>query len=74
MDNNDESKRERFLRLASKRTNNILEQLRTLGNCSNRSAYDYTEEDLNKIFSAIEKRMRETRARFYFPKKGGFKL
>ena len=50
-----ENKKERFKRLAAYRTNEILKRLRILGNCSNRSAYEYTEEDINKIFSEIEK-------------------
>ena len=43
-------KRERFKRLAVYRTNEILRRLKVLGNCANRSAYDYSEEDINKIF------------------------
>lgn len=52
---NTESKRERFQRLAEKRTNEILERLRILGNCSNRGQYEYTPEDIKKIFNVIEK-------------------
>ncbi|MAZ67497.1 hypothetical protein CL652_01870 [bacterium] len=68
-------KEQRFKRLASSRTNDILNKLRVLSNCSNRSAYDYSEEDINKIFSAIERAVKESRSKFYFPKqKDGFKL
>ena len=69
-----ENKRERFKRLAISRTNNILRALKVLGNCSNRSAYDYTEEEINKIFSEIERRVREIKAKFHFPKNKEFKL
>lgn len=69
-----ENKKERFKRLATKRTNSILGRLKVLGNCSNRSVYEYTEEDINKIFSEIERRVRETKAKFHFPKKREFKL
>jgi hypothetical protein len=69
-----EIKRERFKRLAEYRTNEILKRLKVLGNCSNRSAYEYTEEDINKIFSAIEKRMKDIKSKFIFPKGKDFKL
>ena len=74
MDKNQEQKKERFKRLATQRTNIILKRLKVLGNCSNRSAYTYTEEEINKIFSEIERRVRETKAKFHFPKKKDFKL
>lgn len=75
MDNNiNDSKKERFKRLAEYRTNEVLKRLRVLGNCANRSAYEYTEAELNKIFSEIERKMKETKARFHFPKDKKFKL
>lgn len=69
------TKRERFEKLAVYRTNEVLRKLKVLGNCSNRSAYDYDESDIQKIFSEIERQLKETRAKFHFPKKrGDFKL
>ena len=67
-------KKEKFKKLAEYRTNEVLKRLRVLGNCANRSAYNYSKEDINKIFSAIEKALRETRAKFSFPKDKEFKL
>ena len=67
-------KRERFKRLAVYRTNEVLRRLRILGNCANRSAYDYNEEDINKIFSEIEHRIKITKAKFHFPVHKEFKL
>ncbi len=67
-------KRERFKRLAVYRTNEVLKRLRVLGNCSNRSAYEYTEEEINKIFSEIERKVKEVRAKFHFPKEKEFQL
>lgn len=64
----------RFKRIASKRTNGIIKKLHLLGNCSNRSSYDYTEQEVNKIFSAIEKELKQARARFTFNKNRTFKL
>lgn len=60
---------ENFKRLASSRTNEALKRIKILGNCSNRSHYDYTEEEVNKIFSEIEKKIRSTKARFTFSNK-----
>lgn len=50
----EQEKAERFKRVAENRTNKIIDQIRLLGNCSNRSNYEYTEEDVKKIFAAIE--------------------
>jgi len=71
---NQNSKRERFKRLAVYRTNEVLRKLKTLGNCSNRSAYEYTEEEINKIFSEIERKVKEVKAKFHFSKTREFKL
>lgn len=57
-------KEENFRRLAERRTNAVLERLRILGNLSNRSAYAYSDEDVRKIFRAIERELRLTRAKF----------
>jgi len=59
-----ESKRNRFLRLAEKRTNDILERLRILGNCSNRGQYEYTQEDIQKIFGTIEREAKAIKLKF----------
>jgi len=69
-----ETRHERFKRLASKRTNEILEKIRILGNCSNKSSYEYTEDDINKIFSEIEKYLKLTKAKFLSGKIEKFKL
>lgn len=64
-----DNKRERFTKLAVYRTNEVLKKLKVLGNCSNRSAYEYSEEDINKIFAEIEKTVKETKSKFHFTKK-----
>jgi murein L,D-transpeptidase YafK len=68
------TKRERFVKLAEYRTNEVLKRIRVLGNCSNRGAYEYSEEEINKIFSAIDKALKETKAKFHFGKNNRFKL
>ena len=59
-----EDRHARFRRIASKRTNDILEKIRILGNCSNKSYYYYTEEEITKIFSELEKFLRLTKSKF----------
>ncbi|MBI5614418.1 hypothetical protein HY947_05815 [Candidatus Gottesmanbacteria bacterium] len=69
-----ETRLDRFKRLATQRTNAILDKLRLLGNLSNKSSYEYTEEDLKKIFSTIEIQLRTIKTRFTGSKKSEFKL
>lgn len=60
----EQEKAERFKRVAENRTNKIIDQIRLLGNCANRSNYEYTEEEVKKIFSAIEAELRETKQKY----------
>lgn len=60
----EETRSSRFKRVASKRVNEILEKIRILGNCSNKSSYEFTEEEINKIFSEIDKYLKLTKAKF----------
>lgn len=59
-----ETKREKFTRLAENRTNKILKDFELLGNCSNKSNYEYDMKDVRKIFNVIEKKLKETKARY----------
>jgi len=63
-----ETKNAKFKRIASGRTSRILEDIRLLGNCANTSNYTYTEVDVVKIFSAIEKELKRTKSLFNKPK------
>jgi len=69
-----ESRNERFKRIATRRTNNILNQIRLLGNLSNKSTYEYSEEEVNKIFSAIESLLKIAKIKFHAHKKKEFRL
>ncbi|MFR5875513.1 MAG: hypothetical protein ACLUFN_03385 [Eubacterium sp.] len=64
MNNATESKRDKFVRLAEARTNKIIDMIQLLGNCSNLSTYDYTQQDVDKIFSAIEYEIKEAKKKF----------
>ena len=59
-----ESKHEKFVRIAVARTNKAAEMIRLIGNCSNASSYDYSEEDVKKIFTYLEKELKSARAKF----------
>jgi hypothetical protein len=69
-----ETKRDKFKRLAEYRTNEVLNKLKVLGNCANRQAYEYDKGEIDKIFNAIEKAVKEVKAKFDFSKEREFKL
>jgi hypothetical protein len=56
--------RDRFLRVAPKRTQKARDALRLLGRCSNRAIYRYDTEEILKIISAIESELERTKVRF----------
>lgn len=59
-----ETKRERFVRIAEARTNKIINMLRLLGNCASPGNYEYTDEDIRKIFAALEKETKNAKNKF----------
>lgn len=59
-----ESKEQKFKRIATARANRILEDLRLLGNCSNTSSYIYSEEEVKKIFNAVDGEIRKVKIMF----------
>lgn len=62
-----ETKEEKFKRIAAARTQRILEDIRLLGNCANTNTYSYTTEDINKVFSTIEKELKRVKSLFDKP-------
>ena len=50
-----ETKREKFIRLAENRTQSVIKGIELLGNLSNPNAYEYTNEDLDKVVNALKK-------------------
>lgn len=59
-----ETKREKFVRVVEARTNKIISMVRLLGNCANKANYDYTEADVQKIFTALEKEVKLAKMKF----------
>lgn len=64
MANPEETKRERFKRIAESRTNKIIDMVQLLGNCANPNVYEYSQKDVDKIFSAIEAEVKEAKRKF----------
>lgn len=58
------SKRERFEKVAGNRVQKIIDFLTLLQNCSNRNNYEYTQEDVEHMFTEIQKTLKETRAKY----------
>lgn len=71
-----EKDREKFIRLANKRVNRAIKVLQLIGNLSSRSNYDYTEEDVRKIFDALKSELQSCEQRFQAGSKesGAFRL
>ena len=58
------NKRDKFIELAEARVNKTLKAMQLIGNLSNRSAYEFSEADVRKIFSALQKGMDAAKGRF----------
>ena len=58
------SKRDRFVTLAEKRTNNVLKQLELIGNLGNKANYEYTKNDYQQIFEVIDSEVKRMKVRF----------
>jgi len=56
--------RERFVDLAQKRVNKTVNDIRLIGNLSNKTNYSYSEEDVKKIYSALKTALDEMKVKF----------
>lgn len=61
--------REKFVRLATKRVNAALKAIQLIGNLSNRSNYDYTDADVQKVFRALQDELNTCRKKFELARK-----
>jgi ABC-type Fe3+-hydroxamate transport system substrate-binding protein len=59
-----ETRRQRFVRLANKRVNRAIKTFRLIGNLSNRTHYEYTDEDVKKIIKMLDDELRAAKQRF----------
>jgi hypothetical protein len=67
-------KKDRFRRVAARRTQMVIRFLRRLGNCANKNAYDYSPEDVDKILAAISEEVKMLELRFKRQQRIEFKL
>ena len=65
----DKGKRLKFVELAERRTANAMRAIRVIGNLSNRSHYDYEDEDVRKIVAALSSEVDSLKRRFGEPAK-----
>jgi len=57
-------KRQRFEKVAGSRVQKVLDTLLLLKNCSNRNNYEYSEADVELMFSEIAKALKDARAAY----------
>tara|TARA_Y100000588_G_scaffold379218_1_gene461008 strand:- start:1254 stop:1493 length:240 start_codon:yes stop_codon:yes gene_type:complete len=69
-------KREKFVGLAEKRTQRVLDSIDSLSNLATPSNYEYTERDYRKIIRTIRSSLNQMQTRFEGKetKQKGFKL
>jgi len=57
-------KRQRFEKVAGSRVQKVLDTLQLLKNCSNRNNYEYSEADVELMFSEIAKALKDARSAY----------
>ena len=60
----EETRRDKFVRLAEARTNAVLEKIRVLSNLANSNRYEYTLKDVKEIFNALEQALDNSKRKF----------
>ena len=66
-------KQENFRRIATNRVNKIIDLISKLQNLTNASFYEYTDEQINQIFSAIQAELDKQKKEFKKDAKKGRK-
>ncbi len=56
--------RKKFVELAEKRVSKALKDIKLIGNLSNRSNYQYEDQDVQKIIRALKRAVDECKSRF----------
>lgn len=51
-------RRERFINVAAKRVQKVLDSMESLSKCANKNNYEYTEDDVNKLLKAVKDQMK----------------
>ena len=69
-----ETKEDRFKRIAEKRVQRVLDSLRSLSQCSNKRMYKWDNEQLKKIWTAIDNELKSCKSSFVSQEPAEFKL
>ena len=69
-----ESRQHRFKRVAERRVQNIIKSIRSLSQCANTKIYEWDNEQLKKIWKAIDQELAACRNSFDNPDAGVFRL
>tara|TARA_B100000989_G_C19493170_1_gene450773 strand:- start:1178 stop:1393 length:216 start_codon:yes stop_codon:yes gene_type:complete len=64
---------EKFKDLAVSRVNKAINQIRLIGNLANKNYYSYSDEEVKKIFSALESELKSSKEKFKNSKTRGNK-
>ena len=64
---------EKFKELAVSRVNKAINQIRLIGNLANKNYYSYSDEEVKKIFSALESELKSSKEKFKNSKTRGNK-
>ncbi|MCB2291789.1 hypothetical protein LGK97_18925 [Clostridium sp. CS001] len=59
-----ETKNEKFIRLAVYRVNKIMSAVSSLDKLHNRNTYEYTDEQVNAVFESLENQLAEVKGHF----------
>ena len=60
-----EEKRAKFIECAGKRVNNVLHDMQILEPMARSSVYDFTKEDIEEMFTAMQETLDNVKAEFY---------
>ena len=60
-----EEKRNKFMEYAGKRVNNVMHDIQILEPMARSSAYDFTKEDVEEMFNAMQETLNDAKAEFY---------
>lgn len=60
-----EEKRNKFMEFAGKRVNNVLHDIQILEPMARSNSYDFTKQDVDEMFDAIQETLNEAREEFY---------
>lgn len=60
-----EEKRNKFMEFAGKRVNNVLHDIQILEPMARSNSYDFTKQDVDEMFDAMQNSLNDAREEFY---------